>query len=72
MAHIVLRLPAVMALTGLSRSSIYHQIAEDRFPKQIRLSRRAVGWLRHDVEAWIQERVALTRECIAAAGGAAT
>jgi prophage regulatory protein len=52
----ICRLPDVMRMTGLSRSSIYAAIAEGRFPAPVRLSVRAVGWPRENVELWIAER----------------
>lgn len=61
MAQTVLRLPAVKARTGLSRSTIYACIAQGRFPKQVSLGARAVGWLESDVEAWLQARVDQSR-----------
>jgi len=44
MVQKIYRLPDVMNLTGLSRSSIYLRISEQQFPKPIKLGRRAVGW----------------------------
>ena len=58
----ILRLPAVKARTGLSRSSIYLRIAQDRFPKPISLGDRAVGWVESDIQAWLQQRINATRE----------
>ena len=52
----VLRLPAVMAHTGLSRSTIYERIAAGSFPLQVRLGPRAAGWYKHEVDAWVRSR----------------
>ena len=49
----ILRLPEVMARTGLKRSSIYSAISQGLFPKQVRLGKRMVGWREDDVEAWL-------------------
>lgn len=57
MTTVILRLPAVMAKTGLSRSSIYALIQSGEFPKQIRLSRQTVGWDSASVDAWIQDKI---------------
>ena len=51
----ILRRPAVERKTGLSRSSIYAKITEGVFPKPIRLGKRAVGWLEHDIEKWLDD-----------------
>ena len=53
----ILRLPEVMVITGLSRSSIYAFMKDDLFPKPINLGARAVGWLADDIEEWIQNRI---------------
>ena len=58
MANVMLRLRAVMARTGLSRSTIYLKISNGRFPRQVRLGERSVGWLEHEVEEWIRAAVA--------------
>lgn len=54
----ILRLNEVMTMTGFKRSSIYKMIDEGRFPRQISLSERAVGWLASEIEDWIKARVA--------------
>ena len=48
----LLRLPSVVLLTGLSRSTIYQMISEHRFPRPVRLGTRAVAWRRSDLEQW--------------------
>ena len=57
----ILRLPAVKVRTGLSRSTIYLRISQGRFPKQVTLGDRAVGWLEHEIDEWITDRVEQTR-----------
>jgi predicted DNA-binding transcriptional regulator AlpA len=54
----ILRLPAVKARTGLSRATIYRKIQSADFPRPHQLSRRAVGWLESDIEAWIASCIA--------------
>lgn len=54
----LLRLKAVMEATGLGRSSIYKFIAQGTFPKPVSLGGRNVGWVDHEIEEWIAERVA--------------
>jgi len=38
------RLPALLYLTGLSRSVLYSMVKEERFPAPKRLSKSASGW----------------------------
>lgn len=52
----ILRLPEVMHLTGLGRSTIYRLLAAGQFPAPVQLSVRAVGWRRTDVDHWTAER----------------
>ena len=40
---------------GISRSSIYLMMSEGRFPKPIRLGRRAVGWRADDIQTWLDQ-----------------
>jgi len=61
MAEAILRLPALKARVGLSRSSIYAHVADGTFPAPVRLGVRAVGWRESDVEKWIQRRIAMSR-----------
>lgn len=62
MTNQILRLPAVIAKVGLSRSSLYAAIAGGYFPKSIPLGARAVGWLEADIEAWIVQRAETGRK----------
>ena len=48
----IYRLPEVIALTGLSRSSIYARVSSNEFPKPIKIGRRAVGWSEQSLIAW--------------------
>ena len=56
-----LRLPEVMARTGLSRSTIYVRLAAGCFPRPVALGRRAVGWIEAEIEEWVAERIAESR-----------
>ena len=56
MTERILRRREVEALTGLSRSTIYAQMAEGTFPKPVRLGKRAVGWTDSTIEEWVESR----------------
>ena len=58
----IMKRPDVEAITGLSRSGIYALMASEKFPAAIKLSERAVGWLEHEVQAWLKSRVSATRK----------
>ncbi len=48
----IYRLPEVMTITGLSRSSIYLRMSTNEFPKPIKIGRRAVGWTEDSIITW--------------------
>lgn len=47
------RLPQVLRRTGLSRSGLYAAIAKGVFPRPVKLSSRAVGFLSREIDDWI-------------------
>ena len=53
----ILRLPAVLARVGLSRSSLNRLIKAQGFPAPRQLGTRSVGGCEADVEAWLASRV---------------
>jgi prophage regulatory protein len=58
MTHTILRLPAVKAATGLSRSTLYLRIAHGVFTHPVSLGGRAVGWPAHEVAMLNAARIA--------------
>ena len=52
----LMRLREVLAITGLSKSTIYALIAGGQFPRPVRIGRRAVGWRASEVQAWVTAR----------------
>ena len=63
-----LRLPEVLARTGLSRSTIYVRLDQGRFPRPVSLGARAVGWIEAEVDEWMRERIAARRSGVRASG----
>ena len=57
----ILRLPAVLARVGVSRSTLYLWVSEGRFPASIPLGERSIGWLESDVDEWIDARARRAR-----------
>ena len=53
-----MRLPEVIHVCGLSRSTIYDLISRDAFPAQISLGGKNVAWAASEVNAWMNERIA--------------
>jgi prophage regulatory protein len=58
----ILRLPIVLDRTGLSRSTVYQRVTEERFPRPVSLGARAVGWIEADVEEWIARQIEASLE----------
>jgi prophage regulatory protein len=54
----VLRLREVMARTGLRRDSVYRLGRHGDFPRPVKLTKAASGWLESEVSAWITARAA--------------
>jgi prophage regulatory protein len=50
----ILRIKAVLARTGLSRSTLYRKIQNGTFPKQVQISTRCAGWRESAVNAWMR------------------
>jgi len=51
-----LRMPSVMRVTGLGRSTIYRMLAEQKFPRPVRVGERAVAWRQSDLDTWSEAR----------------
>lgn len=58
MVQAILRLPAVKAETGASRSTIYLRIQQGLWPKPVKLGPRSVGWPAGEVAAINAARIA--------------
>jgi len=54
----IIRLPAVIKKTGLSRSTIYALVSRKEFPPRIQLSPRSMGFLESEVDQWLADKVA--------------
>lgn len=63
----ILRRQQVQDVIGLKKSQIYALANTPGFPQRIKLGTRAVGYLAHEVQAWIESRVKASRDN---AGGA--
>ncbi|EKQ6357311.1 AlpA family transcriptional regulator [Pseudomonas aeruginosa] len=55
----IIRLRAVIDMTGLARSTIYKLMGGGEFPLSIPLVGRSVGWIESEVQEWIQAKIAL-------------
>jgi len=53
----IIKLPAVRELTTLSSATIYRLISKGEFPKQIKLAERSSGWLKSEVDDWLESKI---------------
>lgn len=54
----IIRKPQVSEITGISSSTVRRLEMTGQFPKRIKLSKAAVGWVEADVLAWVDARKA--------------
>ncbi|MBS1169620.1 MAG: phage transcriptional regulator, AlpA [Burkholderiaceae bacterium] len=57
----ILKLPAVISRTTLSKSSIYAGVKNGTFPAPIQLGARSVGWIESEISEFIQARIKASR-----------
>jgi prophage regulatory protein len=53
----LLKLKDVVQLTGLSRTTIYNLLNENKFPKRIQITKQRIAFLSTDIDKWISEKV---------------
>lgn len=58
----ILKILAVCKKTGFAKPTIFLKVRKGEFPKPIKLGARATGWLESDIDDWISERVAASRQ----------
>ena len=58
----ILRWREVAPIVGCSRMTIARMEKTGFFPLRIRIGNGSVGWLKHEVEAWLTQRMAVRVE----------
>ncbi|MGE6164432.1 Prophage CP4-57 regulatory protein (AlpA) [compost metagenome] len=59
----VLRIKDLISKVGMARSTIYDRVNpkspryDSTFPKPIKLGLSAVGWLEHEIDAWVENLI---------------
>lgn len=61
----ILRRKQVEARVGLSRSTIYGAVNAGTFPRPINLGPQSVGWIEAEIEQWLRDRIAASRDVTA-------
>jgi prophage regulatory protein len=57
----LIRLPVVEAKTGLKKNQLRNMEILGQFPRRVRISERASGWVLAEVDAWLEKRIADSR-----------
>jgi prophage regulatory protein len=52
-----IRLPQVLHLTGLKRTSIYKLMKNNAFPQPILFGARRIAWRHSDIQSWIESKI---------------
>ena len=52
----LVRLPEVTRFTGADKATIYNWMKDGKFPRPLRLGRRAVAWAYSDLKKWLESR----------------
>ena len=65
MTQRLLRLPAVIEVTGLKRSTIYARMAAGMFPAKVKIG-RATGWVASEIDEFIRGCISSSRSSDAA------
>ena len=52
----ILRIKEVQEIVGVSRSTIWRMERKDEFPARVPLGTSSIGWLKSDIEAWLQTK----------------
>lgn len=52
----IVRMHELVSMLGISRSLIYRLISLNKFPAQVKLSERTVGWRLSAIEKWIEAK----------------
>jgi len=57
----LMRLPEVCRTTGLCRAMIYRLQSQRRFPRSVKITKHAVGWIEYEIQGWLTERASVDR-----------
>lgn len=52
----ILRMQEVQDIVGVSRTTLWRMENKGDFPRRVPLGASSVGWLKSDIEAWLQAR----------------
>lgn len=53
----LIRLPEVLSICGLARSTVYLYIQRGEFPAPVKITKQASAWSFDEVQAWVADRL---------------
>ena len=59
--NVLLRWKEVVKIIPISRSTAHALAAQGKFPKPIKLGLRSSGWLKSEINSWLDDRIADSR-----------
>ncbi|CAI2791790.1 Predicted transcriptional regulator [Serratia grimesii] len=57
----LIKMPEVMHRTGNGKAWIYKLIAQDRFPRPVKIGSRSIAFIESEIDEWIDQRIAESR-----------
>ncbi|EBF0854569.1 AlpA family transcriptional regulator [Salmonella enterica subsp. enterica serovar Newport] len=65
MAINLIRMPEVLNRTTYGKSWIYKLISQGRFPKPVKIGERSIAFIESEIDEWIKQRIADSRDEVA-------
>jgi prophage regulatory protein len=65
MSKTLIRMSETMRRTGYGKAWLYKLIAQDRFPKPVKIGTRAIAFVESEIDEWINQRIAESRQDVA-------
>ena len=62
----LLKLPEVVQMTGVPKSSVYWRVSRGEFPRPLKIGERASAWNSDEIDAWIVAKIEAARDTAAA------
>ena len=57
-----IKLPEVVSICCMSKTSIYAAIRKGKFPKPVKLGNRCAVWVQSEVHGWVNSCISSSRE----------
>lgn len=58
----LMRLPEVLYVTGISRSTLYELTSRNAFPVRVAIGPKNVAWVASEIHHWVAERIAARKQ----------